>query len=144
MEAVLNACWALIALASLCLWLRQLSRLRARGQVRALPLDAFLNLVCALALLFPAVSISDDFQVQQALIEDSDFVGRVLRSSADHPGSLTSGKHPTPTGIIPSRLSEQERLAVGWVSSTQVPRSSVVLASLSAGRDPPSFQTSLS
>jgi hypothetical protein len=65
MELLLNLLWALIA--GLALWSFQGSSSRGQKQL----LFALVALFCAILLLFPAISISDDLHFQAFVSEDS-------------------------------------------------------------------------
>lgn len=77
MELLLNLAWLLVAIATVTLWVRQ-SR---RGTSGALSLCLqSIALVCALAVLFPAISATDDLHATQLAVEASDVARKVLRS----------------------------------------------------------------
>jgi hypothetical protein len=57
-ETFLNLIWLLIALAALAVWRYRWLPNRVASRSRAVP--EFVALVCALALLFPAISLTDD------------------------------------------------------------------------------------
>ena len=60
METLLNALWVVICAALLFAWQSQwLSQIRRRVHADAVS-QSFISLVCLLALLFPAISLSDD------------------------------------------------------------------------------------
>lgn len=65
MELLLNLVWVLIAAAALCWHLRSAPK---DGKQFLLALGA---LCCALLLLFPTISVSDDLHVQAIVTEDS-------------------------------------------------------------------------
>ena len=77
MEVLLNLAWLLVAIVALARWLSQ-SRRGASGAI-SLCLQ-FIALVCALALLFPAISATDDLHATQLAVEASDVARKVLRS----------------------------------------------------------------
>src|SRR5690348_10410303 len=70
MEVGLNLFWLLLALAGFCVWQWRGPRpgraRRSRGPVRRL-----LTLACALAVLFPVISLTDDLHGEQLAIDDS-------------------------------------------------------------------------
>ena len=70
MELLLNTIWLLLAIATFLLWVPR--------KARSAPADrdpssfvAVLALACALVLLFPAISLTDDLHAEQATMEDS-------------------------------------------------------------------------
>jgi hypothetical protein len=54
MELILNLVWALLAISSICLWVRVDCR---KGAERYMPIVALLMLI---VILFPVISVSDD------------------------------------------------------------------------------------
>jgi hypothetical protein len=80
MELLLNTFWLLIALVSFFWWRRRFIRIRPALGFRALaPLLAF---TCALAIVFPVISVTDDLHAQVAVTDDS-LARRRSVSSAD-------------------------------------------------------------
>ena len=67
MELFLNSAWALLAFASVCLWIRMECRI---GAERRLPLIALALLI---AILLPVISVSDDLQLLQNPAESDTF-----------------------------------------------------------------------
>jgi len=67
MELFLNFSWALLTIASVCLWMRMERRI---GAERRLPLVALALLI---VILFPVISVSDDLQVLQNPAESDTF-----------------------------------------------------------------------
>ena len=69
MEFVLNLVWVAFTLSAICAFLRnrRTGAMTPRGSFSG----AFLALACALALLFPVVSASDDLHPTQAVLEDT-------------------------------------------------------------------------
>jgi hypothetical protein len=87
MELFLNLVWALLAIASFCLWMRHKNRGGAR---RYLPLIA---LVMLLVILFPVISVSDDlWSVQNPAETDSSL--RRDHIASVHPSSLPAWGAP--------------------------------------------------
>src|SRR5579862_6324649 len=68
MESLLNILWVLLALPAMWLWRsRAASRPAARYWDR---LRAPVLLLCAMVLLFPVISVSDDLHIAQAEMEE--------------------------------------------------------------------------
>jgi hypothetical protein len=68
MELLLNLIWLALGMGSLLIFLR----CRPRSSLASLPYrQSLLALACALLLLFPVVSASDDLHPAQALLEDA-------------------------------------------------------------------------
>jgi hypothetical protein len=88
MELLLNLVWLLLAVPSYLLW-RECAR--ARLKCRASSLQCLLVLGCALVLLFPVISASDDLHVMRAEIEESATSKRTVRQAAsDRSASWTN------------------------------------------------------
>src|ERR1700733_3653625 len=68
MELLLNLAWMLLALPAFWLWRRGGD---ARVARRATALQCLLTLGCALVLLFPVVSATDDLHAMRAEMEES-------------------------------------------------------------------------
>src|SRR5271165_1224517 len=69
MEFVLNLVWVTFALSAICAFLR--NRRTGAWTPHVSFSCAFLALACALVLLFPVVSASDDLHPTQAVLEDT-------------------------------------------------------------------------
>jgi len=82
MELFLNFSWALLTIASVCLWMRMERRI---GAERRLPLVALALLI---VILFPVISVSDDLQVLQNPAESDTF-----SASAGLPGRQSHAVH---------------------------------------------------
>ena len=65
MESLLNLCWLLLALAALLAWCCQATSTPAGQRPR------LVALLCALALMFPVISATDDLHPTVQAIEDS-------------------------------------------------------------------------
>jgi hypothetical protein len=78
MELFLNLAWALLALTSLCLWLR-FDR-REKGKRRR----AFMALAMLIVILFPVISVSDDLWSPQNPAETDASVRRDHSGTAPH------------------------------------------------------------
>lgn len=68
MEIFLNLCWLLLVVPALLTWRRQARSSRERGHAPLLRLGA---LGCALVLLFPVISASDDLHALRQEMEES-------------------------------------------------------------------------
>jgi hypothetical protein len=78
MELLLNLAWLLLALPGYWLWRRAVQSRRASSR------QCFLALSCALVLLFPVISATDDLHAMRAEMEDSSVSKRAVRqTSAD-------------------------------------------------------------
>lgn len=88
LELFLNVAWGLIAAATFVVWVRHKAALRQNG-ARILRIE-LCALCCALALLFPAISATDDLHAAQLALETSDqshkFLKRINRINASAGG----------------------------------------------------------
>jgi hypothetical protein len=133
MELLLNLAWALLAVPAYWLWRRDADfRAQRRGR-----LECLLALGCALVLLFPVISATDDLHAMRAEMEDSSASKRAVRQAES---DKTSARVHCVQGIA--------ALAVGasWVPAVQagIFEGSVIdvsplsrLCVLHAGRAPP-------
>lgn len=78
MELLLNLAWLLVAIGAIVMWLHQRGRF-ASTRRRGLLLQS-VALACALAVLFPAISATDDLHAAQLAVEASDVARKALRS----------------------------------------------------------------
>ncbi len=98
MELLLNIVWLVVASAAVASWAR--SRSRATADPGAWRAELF-ALGCALVLLFPIISLSDDLQAEPAAVEASRSGQPTVQSGADR-ASVASGKIcVVPVGAIP-------------------------------------------
>ena len=70
MEVLLNTIWLLVVIGAFLFWCPESYRssFGQRGQGTLFGMSA---LACALVLLFPVISLTDDLHIEQAAIEDS-------------------------------------------------------------------------
>ena len=87
MELSLNLFWVALGVASFAVWPRQGPHWRARQRFCG-SLHGLITLGCALIVLFPVISLTDDLHVEQAAMEDS----RSLKkwTGAESPSDLAS------------------------------------------------------
>jgi hypothetical protein len=97
MELGLNLFWLVLAVTSLVFWLRQRSHRTAFGRSKR-SLRGLITLGCALAVLFPIISLTDDLHGEQVAVEDSS--SRTLKKWT---GSETSSDL-TRLSNIPARI----------------------------------------
>jgi hypothetical protein len=80
MELLLNAIWLAVATSLLVVWrLRWLPQLR-EGLLRNRRRQSFVGLICVLALLFPAISLTDDLHPSVIALTDTKSVYAVAHS----------------------------------------------------------------
>jgi hypothetical protein len=88
MEIILNIFWGLIAVGAFWFWRSEKYR-GAPGSRSTTPLGV-LALACALILLFPVISLTDDLHAEQAVMEDGS--GCVVKASVVTQGGSRSGR----------------------------------------------------
>ncbi len=138
MELSLNLFWLLLAIMSLALWRQQTPLLRGRRQ-RHRSLHGLMTLGCALALLFPVISITDDLHAEQAIIEDSNPCKRALISSGAScvSSELVKFSHPSSYNVLRLFSSPFNRI-LEIVDPIEGRLASSVSVSSCEGRAPPS------
>src|SRR5579862_656335 len=104
MELLLNAIWLAVATALVVVW-----RVRWLPQLRACSADrrkwqSFAGLVCVLALLFPAISLTDDLHPAEFALADTKSLCSV--AAQGHLSAVPLPRHHSParsfSGIIPA------------------------------------------
>ena len=80
MELLLNLAWLLLALPAYWLWRRGAGARLAR---KVSALQFLLALACALVLLFPVISATDDLHAMRAEMEDSAVSKRAVRQAGN-------------------------------------------------------------
>lgn len=135
MELLLNLAWLLLALPAYWLW-RRGSRARLASRVNSL--QCLLALACALVLLFPVISASDDLHAMRAEMEDSSVSKRTVRPAGSDRNSAWLNRLQGPPAALAStvRLAAPEvgRLEVAVTDGPPVARPCV----FHGGRAPPS------
>ena len=100
MELLLNLGWLLLAMPALWLWRESV---RTPGRRRFSALQSIFCLACALVVLFPVISATDDLRVMRAEMEESPSSKRSIGHSSNDRGSgqksqaqaaLTSAYYP--------------------------------------------------
>ena len=134
MELLLNLAWLLLALPAYWLWRRGAGARRAR---RLSALQSFLTLACALVLLFPVISATDDVHAMRAEMEDSSTSKRAVRQA---------GSDKISAWVNRLQGSPAMAASAGWLPALEIalfedsfPAVSPLLGTslLNAGRDPP-------
>ncbi len=100
MELALNSFWFALAVCGFALWLARIRRRRG-GALRALrPFWMLVAMACALAVLFPVISLTDDLHEQEAVAEDSS-ARLSTKRSATAGASVRSHELSSPPAIKP-------------------------------------------
>jgi hypothetical protein len=138
MEQFLNFVWLLIAVGSFSIAIPGAKRRRAAGEAAAgHPWMAFAAMLCAVALLFPIISVTDDLHFDPQAVEE--WAGRRQQLISAHPthhDSLTAGWGP------PALLSAAFALAfepalLAVIDTAGVPAHVELLAGRANPRSPP-------
>ncbi len=134
MELLLNALWLLTAAGAITLWYYGSSRAHAMRLKNRTLSGQLVALGCALMLLFPVISVTDDLHAQQAVIEDSSRI--ILKARRAPLGGMGTRQAPAlvfDRAVLPGPLGA----IVGQVSPLllRVHRSYSVLPN--SGRSPP-------
>jgi hypothetical protein len=134
MELLLNLFWLMLALPACWIW--RVSR--RRPEHRFTSLQCLLALGCALLILFPVISATDDLRAMRSEIEESPVGKRSLRLTNSDKASLWSSRPQTPPAILAATFSFE----LTSQPSELVPVSSFLLPSAVVphiGRAPPSL-----
>jgi hypothetical protein len=96
MELLLNLAWLLLALPACWLW--------RQGARRFSSLQCLLALGCALVLLFPVISASDDLHAMRAEMEDSSISKRTVRQASNDKNSAWVNRLQGPSAAVASAV----------------------------------------
>lgn len=136
MELLLNLVWVLLALPAYWLWRRGIGARRAR---RVSSLQFVLALGCALVLLFPVISATDDLHAMRAEMEDSTVSKRAVRQAGTDKSSSWVNRLQGPPAMVASAVwlpALEIRFFENSVAGVPRPSRRCVL---NAGRAPPLF-----
>jgi len=116
MELLLNLAWMLLAVPAWWLW-------RGRRSARKFgSLQCLLALGCALFILFPIVSATDDLRAMRAEIEESPASKRSIRQSSNDKASAWKSQNPPAlVGIVSDLLVVRVAWQPVLTSSSSVP-----------------------
>jgi hypothetical protein len=132
MELLLNLAWVLLALPAYWLWR---SSSRNGGKYRFSSLQCLLALSCALVMLFPVISATDDLRAMRTEMEESPASKRSLRQTTGEKASLWNSHTPPAAITVPvsfALAAEYRDLPLNLDFSFPAPASH-----LPAGRAPP-------
>jgi hypothetical protein len=139
MEIALNLAWLIIAVASYALLAGRLASLDAghlRGSSRC---HCVVALSCALAILFPVISLTDDLNEMQAAVEEPSSSCVVMkRCGVNHPLVRINTSHALPYRVSSSRTGVCW-VAFGNIANSHTAHRSFVLPLTASGRAPPLF-----
>lgn len=131
MELALNLAWLLLALPAYWLWRR------SRGTRGMTSLQCLLALGCALVLLFPVISATDDLHAMRAELEDAATSKRTVRQAGSDRNAGWINRLQAPPAAVAS---------ADWLLAPEVGRLEISITQVSplarpglshAGRAPP-------
>lgn len=129
MELLLNTIWLLLSGFAIAAWYR----VSKSGGTRAL--SSALALACAILLLFPVISLTDDLHATQFALEDSSSSKRILKGVPATSSLFAAGFGPPAVLLCPTQN------AVLHILGSVLPESSISVASSTPtpvqGRGPP-------
>jgi len=79
MELATNIVWAIVAAASYALFFRSLARQETEKRCGKSASTCFIALTCALLIVFPIISLSDDLQEAQITAEEAAPSGQIIK-----------------------------------------------------------------
>jgi hypothetical protein len=139
MELALNLVWAVIAASSYALLFRRLAFRGAwhgRGQTQAQCIAA---LTCALAILFPVISLTDDLHEMQATAEEATSSGLVIKKCVvSHWSNQGQNLHQV-LFTFPLFAASVRWTNLGGLAARRTTRLAPGLVLSALGRAPPSF-----
>jgi hypothetical protein len=97
MELLLNLVWVLMALPAYWLWRRSMGSARGPSSLQCL-----LALGCALVLLFPVISATDDLHAMRAEMEESASSKRAVRQAGSEKSSGWVNRLQGPPALVAS------------------------------------------
>ena len=133
MELLLNLAWLLLALPAYWLWCGS----RSCAVRRSTSLQCLLALACALVMLFPVISATDDLHAMRCEVEESPISKRSIRQASHDKASVWNTQLQSPPAILVGLSSFA--LTSEHADPVVVPSFSLPLAPavLHAGRAPP-------
>jgi len=139
MELALNLAWAIIAAAGYALLFRRFA-IRDAGQLRGVSrIQCIIALTCFLAILFPAISLTDDLHEMQATAEEASPSGLAIKR-------CVAGLSSTPARILHPVLlifapyaTNGRWVVLGVVADQRIHRTTPGVHLSAPGRAPPSF-----
>ena len=106
MELLLNLAWVLLVLPAYWLWRRGAG---ARVARRVTALQCLLALGCAVVLLFPVISATDDLHAMRAEMEESATSKRTVRQAASEKHSAWVNRLQGPPALVASAVQSLRR-----------------------------------
>jgi hypothetical protein len=142
MELFLNLCWLSLLLPACLLWRREmLTNGSGRpGKSPVAPLVFVCVVGCALVLLFPVISASDDLHAMRSEMEESE---RAFRQASHGAVTPHAPAHFSQLVLPSSSFATPDFARSGTVLAFLPPISGIFLAPAVAGRAPPLNQPTL-
>jgi len=116
MELSLNLLWLLLAIASFAFFLRSGDR---QSLACSHSLRRILALACALVIFFPIISLTDDLHAAQVVMEDSNPVKRMSKSSGAPGAASNPGRSSLPFMVVAAGLLPAQSLRLLGLTATQ-------------------------
>jgi len=134
MELFLNLCWLSLLLPAFLLWRQRAGSDRARRGLALRPIVFLGALGCALILLFPVISASDDLHAMRPEMEESE---RACRDANRCAGTVHALHHASQTVLPASAYLIQEFAQIGAVLPFAPQPIAIFSTPAPAGRAPP-------
>jgi len=143
MELALNLVWVIIAAASYARLFRDLAGRETRHSRVPSRSQCTIALTCALAILFPVISLTDDLHEMQATAEEASSSGLVIKQSvASHSPAPGRAVHQA-LFILAPLVANSHWSVLGVLTGLQERRSESGSYLLAVGRAPPFFASVL-
>ncbi|MFZ0201896.1 MAG: hypothetical protein WB523_16810 [Candidatus Sulfotelmatobacter sp.] len=134
MELLLNLAWVLLVLPAYWLWRRGAG---ARATRKVTALQCLLALGCAVVLLFPVISATDDLHAMRAEMEESGTSKRAVRQTGSEKHSAWVNRLQGPPALVASAMVETAPEAGRLEVCDRSLAGPAMPCSLHAGRAPP-------
>ncbi len=138
METFLNALWVALAIAAPAVWWTRWGRFLRVAGLRGQLCSSGISLACALFLLFPVISLTDDLQAVPAVAEESRSTRRGLQIWKSSQAGAEPENHP---GLCarsgPVSFSRPNHSMVARLSPFEAPSIEDTPSRESQGRAPP-------
>jgi len=133
-ELLLNLAWVLLAVPAYRLWRNSTPANRRRGFTS---LQCLLALGCALVLLFPVISATDDLHAMRAEMEESPASKRSMRQASNEKGPIPQTTLQSPPALLTGISSFLPMTDFGVVFHHAISLLPAAPSLLNAGRAPP-------
>lgn len=134
MELLLNLAWLLLAIPAYRLWRNSTPVSRRHGSTS---LQCLLALGCALVLLFPVISATDDLHAMRAEMEESPTSKRSIRAGGNERSPVPQTRLQNPPALLGEIAASMVMAGFGELSPEQISIIPAAAMPLSTGRAPP-------